>query len=230
MDDTNGLNTPIDSRPRELFIVLKKRYQSFFSDKKLVWSAVFALILLVTSLVINFYAGTYANESASNPVTDIILSNIPVYDVDGTFIYGPLVFWLFISLILLSNPKKMPFTAKSIALFVLIRSVFITLTHIGPFPTRIEINPASFITDFTFGADLFFSAHTGLPFLMSLTFWDNKLLRILFFCTAVFFGIIVLIAHLHYSIDVLSAFFITYTIYNIAKIFFKKDFSAFKSD
>ena len=47
--------------------------------------------------------------------------------------------------------------------------------------------------------------------------------RIFFTAVAIFFGIIVLMGHLHYSIDVLSAFFITYSIYHIAKFLFKED-------
>ena len=34
-------------------------------------------------------------------------------------------------------------------------------------------------------------------------------------------------AHFHYSIDVLSAFFITYTIYHLARFFFEKDYLLF---
>ena len=199
------------------------RWKFIFKERRVFRSIVLPFILLVGSLVINFYAGTYATEKASNSVTDIILSNIRVFDVDIIFIYGPVVFWGFVSFLLLRDPKKFSFTVKSIALFILIRSVFITLTHIGPFPTRIEVNPASFITDFTFGADLFFSAHTGLPFLISLIFWDNKLIRMISLYSAVIFGVVVLMAHLHYTIDVVSAFFITYTIYKIAEVFFKKD-------
>jgi hypothetical protein len=37
------------------------------------------------------------------------------------------------------------------------------------------------------------------------------------------------LAHLHYSIDVLSAFFITYTISHIACVFFKKDLLLFRN-
>ena len=76
---------------------------------------------------------------------------------------------------------------------------------------------------FAFGGDLFFSGHTGLPFLMALIFWDNKYLRWIFILTSVMFATVVLLAHLHYSIDVLSAFFITYTIFHIALFLFKKD-------
>ncbi|MEI8091030.1 MAG: phosphatase PAP2-related protein [bacterium] len=74
-----------------------------------------------------------------------------------------------------------------------------------------------------FGADLFFSGHTGLPFLFALIFWNNKWMRYLFVLTAIYFGAIVLLGHLHYSIDVLSAFFITYTIRHINEFLWKKD-------
>lgn len=204
---------------------LNKRYKYHFSNKSFVVSVAVAIIFLFASFVVNFYAGTYATQSASNSVQDIILSNIPVFDVDMIFLYGPLFLWLFVALLFLYEPKKIPFILKSIALFMIIRSVFIILTHIGPFPDQIPfaLSPNNLLNRFIFGGDLFFSAHTGLPYLMALIFWDNKMLRIIFILSAVFFGTIVLLGHLHYSIDVLAAFFITYTVYHIAEIFFKKD-------
>ncbi len=183
----------------------------------------FSVLLLLLSLVINYFAGTYATRYESNPVTDIVLSNIPVFNLDETFIYGTVLFVIFIVFLCFTNPKITPFVVKSIALFVVIRSGFIIMTHIAPYPTAMIINPASFITKFTFGGDLFFSGHTGLPFLMTLVFWKNKLLRYIFLATSIFFAVVVLLTHLHYSIDVMAAFFITFTIYHIAKFFFKKD-------
>lgn len=207
---------------------LNSRYKKHFTDKTFLTSLLLGVALLICSLFINFYAGTYATEKASSSVTDIVLSNIPVYDVDMIFIYGPVVFWSFVLLLGLYEPKKFPFGLKSIALFILVRSVFITLTHIGPFPDSAFLdNHVGWIRDFSFGGDLFFSAHTGTPFLMALVFWENKLLRTLFIITSIFFGIIVLLGHFHYSIDVFSAFFITYTIYKISEKIFNKDFKLF---
>ena len=164
-------------------------------------SAIVSLLFLVASLIISYTAGIYALEHVSNYVTDIILSNIPTFNLVGTFIYGGILFWICVTVILLAEPKYIPFTLKTLSLGILIRSAFITLTHLSPYPTQIAIDPQSVIFLFTSGADQFFSGHTAWPYLMALVFWENIYLRIFFTGAAVFFGIVVLLAHLHYSID-----------------------------
>lgn len=207
-----------------------QQYKLYFRNKKFLVSFFIALVLLVASVFVSYYAGLYATEKASNSVTDIILSNIPVFDVDAIFIYGPIVFWAIICLICLFNPQKFPFILKSVALFVFVRAIFISLTHIGPFPTQAAMENG-FIERFISGpgGDLFFSAHTGLPFLMALVFWQEKNIRFLCLFASLFFGVIVLLGHMHYSIDVLAAFFITYTIYHIAVRIFGQDRALFLS-
>ncbi|OGZ33911.1 MAG: hypothetical protein A2174_03430 [Candidatus Portnoybacteria bacterium RBG_13_41_18] len=203
------------------------KYRPYIKNKQFLISTGAAFLFFIAGVVITYFAIIYATESASGPVTDIILSNIPVFDVDGLFVWGPVIFWLIITLYAFLHPQKLPFMLKSIAIFLFIRSAFIILTHIGPFPTHLQINGSGILGVFTTGSDLFFSSHTGLPFLMALTFWDNKYLR--FFCliSSLFFGAVVLMAHLHYSIDVFAAFFITFAIFHIAKKLFKKDSQIF---
>lgn len=204
----------------------KREYDGQFAA-----STIIAAAMLIFSLIVNFYAGRFAQESASNYVTDVVLDNIPVFNVGWIFVYGALIFIIVLAALCLAKPRRVPFVLKSMAFFILIRSVFISLTHISPFPDAISINYASdVVKKFTFGGDLFFSWHTGAPFLMALVFHKNKRLKILFAATAVFFGTVVLLGHLHYSIDVLSAFFITYAIYEISKAIFKNDKILFESE
>lgn len=201
----------------------RESWSGHLKSKNFLISVASGLLFFVVSVVIAFFAITYATESASQPVTDFVLSNIPVFDVDGLFIFGPIVFWIIVAGYLILKPGKIPFSLKSIALFTIIRSAAISLTHIGPFPTHAQISSSGILSIFTSGNDLFFSGHTGLPFLMALIFWENKPMR--YFCLAAsfFFGAVVLLAHLHYSIDVFAAFFITYAIFKISEKFFRKD-------
>src|SRR5258707_1043216 len=107
--------------------LLLQKYRYHFTDRQFVFSICIAFALLFGSLVVNFYAGTYAARQASNAVTDIILSNIRTFDLDAVFVYGSLVLVAFITVLGLSEPKQIPFILKSISLFVLIRSLFIIL-------------------------------------------------------------------------------------------------------
>lgn len=201
-------------------------HKLYFTNKEFLISLFTATVLLLVSFVVNFYAGVYATKSASNSVTDIILNNIRTFDVDAIFVYGPIYFYAFVLTLCVLKPQRIPFVFKSAALFIVIRAVFISLTHIGPFPTQLLID-SSLISRFSFGGDLFFSGHTGLPFLMALIFWDTLYLRVLFVISSIVFGVVVLLGHIHYSIDVLSAFFITHSIYCIAERIFLTDKKTF---
>jgi hypothetical protein len=199
-----------------------KALKQCFTNKQFLIAFFGSIILLSISLVANYYAGNYATVKASSSVTDLILDNIPVFDVDGIFIYGAMLLWVFLVAVLLKYPHKSPFTLYCVSLFVLIRSVFISLTHLGPFPTHMVMAQVSLFDKLTFGGDLFFSGHTGLPYLLALIFWDHKIIRWVFLISSVLFAVVVLLAHVHYSIDVFAAYFITYSIFHLAQFFFKK--------
>jgi len=209
--------------------MLKKfllNHKEIWKDKSFIASAVLSLLFLALSLFINYHAGVYANSSQSNSVSDILLDHLPIYNVDFIFFEGFSLLLISVLLIIIYKPRTIPFTLKSLSLFIFIRSIFITLTHLKEFPQRAFLDPNNIFQNvFTFGGDLFFSAHTGLPFLMALLFWKDKRLRLLFLTASIFFGVSVLLGHLHYSIDVFAAYFITYSIYKITQSIFRKDYN-----
>jgi hypothetical protein len=200
-------------------------HRNLWKDKHFQFSVLVGSVMLVLAFVINYFAGNFATYSASSSVTDIILDNTRVWDVTFIFINGAFIFWVFIIFMLVIEPKRLPFAVKSLALFTVIRSGFIVLTHLAPFPTHAVVPVENLIDMFSFGGDLFFSAHTGGPFLMALVFWDHKYIRYVCLISSVIFGAVVLLGHLHYSIDVFAAFFITYSIYHLSMFFFKQDFN-----
>lgn len=213
---------------------LYKIIESPISKHKLLWpnrffvfSSVAGVLFLIGSFFVNYYAAQYATIEAGNATTDVLLNILPVVNTDIIFTEGALLFIIFVVILSLAQPKTIPLTLKSIALFICVRSLFVIMTHLGPSPDHIsaELNNIKY---FSTGADLFFSGHTGLPFLMSLLFWDNKYLRWIFLSCSLIAASAVLLGHLHYTIDVFSAFFITFGISRISLWAFDKDARVFK--
>lgn len=201
------------------------RYTEVFSDAYFRRSLAEGFLLYATSMVLIFYAISYATNKASNYVEDIVLSNIPAFDVRFLFVYGTFAAVIILLAALLKYPHRLPFALKGIAVFFIVRAVFISLTHLGPFPLEEAPLPAPVLNSMFFGGDQFFSGHTGLAFLGALVFWHLPLLRYFYLATSLFFGTIVLLGHYHYSIDVLAAFFITYVVFDAAKWLFPRDWA-----
>src|SRR5258708_1962837 len=89
------------------------------------------------SLIFQYLASNYAWRTGGNFVSDLILDNIPVWNVDPIVVEGAALLVLFSLMLVAIEPKRIPFVLKSTALFVLIRAIFITLTHMGPSPEQI---------------------------------------------------------------------------------------------
>jgi len=207
-----------------------QKHKSYWSRKSFRRSVFWGFVFLAASLVLNSFADTYTLKHASSYVTDIILDNVRVYNVNFIYVEGITIFWMFIIFLHIREPKTLPFVLKSIALFILIRSMFISLTHLAIPPQHSFTDPGYFFKKLTSQDDLFFSSHAGAPFLFALIYWENKRLRTIFLLASIFFGTAVLLGHLHYSIDVFAAFFITYGIFDIARYLFQKDHAMFQED
>lgn len=200
------------------------RHKYFWTQRHFVEKVGVGIFIFIISMAINYYANTFALRNASSPVSDIILDRIPTINVDAFYSESIFFFILAIILIHLHEPKWIPFTLKSSALFIVIRSIAMMLTHLAPPQDAVILDLADLSAKLSSGADLFFSGHTGMPFLMMLIFWHKKPLRWFFLITTIIGATTVLLGHLHYSIDIFGAFFITYTIFALAKKFFKHDY------
>ncbi|MBI5003858.1 hypothetical protein HZC00_02090 [Candidatus Kaiserbacteria bacterium] len=182
-----------------------------------------SIAAFIASVAIMEVAVDFATDHASNGVSDIILSNTPIFDVGYIYVYGFCFFLACIAFICLTNPKRLPFLLYSSALFMAVRGVFVMMTHLGPFTPYLPIDFGTTITSIFYGNDYFFSGHTGAPFLIALIYWKEKAARWIFLAWSVFFGVVVLLGHLHYTIDVASAYFIAYGVYHIALHWFPRE-------
>lgn len=211
---------------KKFFIKWYHQWRELLRDRKFLISLVIGLVLLFAALILMNLAASYKETVVVQSVGDIILDRLPPLDLNFSFTYG---FFLIITMIVLYplffKPQLGPFTAKTMAAFLIIRAFFITLTHIGA-PKGFLLptwggDPDSTLRLF-YVNDLFFSGHVGLPFLAALIFWENKFVRWFMLIMSVVQAMTVLFLRVHYSIDVFSAYFITYAIYIVSDKIFNK--------
>ena len=203
-------------------------YRNLFASRAYVRSLAQAAAFLAASLIAIFAAVTFATTNASNSVADLVLSNLGPYNMRFAFVYGTFAVFAITAALLAWRPNRLPFALKAIALFLVGRAVFVSLTHIAPSPIDPQ-KPAPFLNAMFYGSDQFFSGHTGMPFLVALCFWHLPQWRNFYLAATVFFGAVVLLGHYHYSIDVLAALFITHGIFQISCWMFRQDFALFRS-
>src|SRR3989344_7770293 len=122
---------PLHRHPRPHRELLR-RYWHYAAQQEFRVSVVLGFLFLLGAFFVNFLAIHIATERASSAVTDIVLSNIPVFEVDGLFIYGTFIVGFLSAVLVLAHPKRLPFALHALTLFILIRSGFTVLTHLGP--------------------------------------------------------------------------------------------------
>lgn len=203
-----------------------RQWYELLSERKFRLSFFAALALLAAASYINYRAALYTDQIPVLSVGDLILDNIPTVDLNFMYTFG---IYLSIFLVtfypLIFKPEIAPFTGKTCAAFIIIRAFFISLTHLGA-PEGyfglpgLEDQPG--FAKFFYTNDLFFSGHAGFPFLGALLFWQNGFLRYFLIAMSMAQSVTVLFMHVHYSIDVFSAYFITYTIYILSDRVFNK--------
>ncbi len=188
--------------------------------------ALLLLLGMVTSVLGNQHATAHMGAS----VPDIFIWGISSQNMVSYYVGTAITFLIALGLLIIWKPRAAPFLLFALGSFYLIRSGFIILNTPG-FPEGIVgmETATPFIKKYFFGGDLFFSGHAGAPFIITLALWDyHKIARTLFLAISVGSAIVVLVGHYHYSVDVVGAYFITYTIYKITQRFFPKAFEYFR--
>lgn len=207
--------------PRTVFLAMKRGSYFRTLGREIYAQRYFLIIslaLLILSGILNGIAGNYVTNVDAVAVGDLILDILPPINMHFFFVY----FWL--AIISLSGFYALFFDTKRISLLIfhmgllsLVRSAFITLTHLK---TPIDAIPIHFPWPFSFLAfqnDLFFSGHTATPLVGFFVFRHSKI-KYAFLALSLLMGFTVLAMHQHYSIDVFAAFFIVFGTYKFGEL------------
>jgi hypothetical protein len=188
-----------------------KEWKKDIVDNK--YRIILALIFLAIAMAALMISSDYVDEIHTVAVPDLILDAIPAINLSFIFVWGLiLVLAVYIIYPLLYTPKKFHYALGMLSLFLLVRSGFVILTHLKVPTGAIHVTTLSFLQFMTYSNDLFFSGHTGLPFLGFLVFKESKI-KYFMLASSIILAVTVLLMHQHYSIDVASAYFITYGVF-----------------
>lgn len=182
-----------------------------------------SILFLIISILLDIIASTYADKKASVPVADLLLDNIPTINLSFIFSYGIILLIIVLFLYpLFFKVRELHIVLGQFSFLLLIRSFFVTLTHLRR-PTEAIVNAylSGVPKAFTFENDMFFSGHVAIAFLGYLLYRHEKI-GIFFLIMTPVMMLTVLFMHVHYSIDVFAAIFITYATYKLGQKFFRK--------
>ncbi|MBI4423764.1 MAG: hypothetical protein HY554_08555 [Elusimicrobia bacterium] len=189
---------------------------------------------LALALGVNLHAGRLASRlgEGSASVRDSLLDVLPVLDTRPLFTWG---FGAFVAALaaacLWRERQRLAWIAWSYAVLIAARSACILLTPLRAPEGALWVagDPAyeAIGRYLTFPHDLFFSSHTAMPFLGFLLL-TGRGARAACLAASVALGAAVLLARLHYSIDVAAAYAFTYAIHQANRRLARRPFLAWR--
>ena len=193
-------------------------WKEFYKSRKteIILTVVFLIIILI--IFSNFLQFIEGREGVSLPDPILNLFN----PIDLTWLtFGLIYASLIIAIInFLKEPDKLLLALQSYTLMVVFRLIAMYVTPFNA-PEKLLLLDDPFVQFFGSGQiltkDLFFSGHTATLFLLFLIA-DKKSLKIFFLICTLVVAAAVILQHVHYTIDVITAPFFAYTSYRIVII------------
>jgi hypothetical protein len=181
-----------------------------------------AAVFVAVGLAADYYCGSYVHVTAGAKVPDLLLDKIPPVDLSFLFVYGYMVLLMVLFLYpAFFRVRMVHVVAIQFSVLLMLRSVFMIFTHLETPAGSVAVSFPGLFENLYFENDMFFSGHTAMPFIGFYVFRRSPL-RYFFLVGALVMGIVVLAMHLHYSIDVFAAFFMTYCSYKMGQRLLRK--------
>lgn len=193
-------------------------WKEFYKSSKT--EIIITLIFLIVVLIVFSSFLEYVEERQGVSLPDPILNLFN--PVDLTWLTFGLIYTSLIIAIInfTKEPIKLLLAIQSYVLLVVFRLIVMYVTPLDAPVKLLSLNDP-FVQFFGSGKiltkDLFFSGHTATLFLLFLIA-DKKFIKAFFLCSTLVIGVAVILQHVHYSVDVLTAPFFAYTSYRIVCI------------
>jgi hypothetical protein len=208
------MNTPTETRsnPKRIAIAWREAW----SHKSFRVQALVTLCAVLSFTFIFKYFFDFVEARSGSSLNDYVLGLFPSYNVSWIvffFLYSGIFIGLWYHR---AHPKTILIAFQTYVLVTLVRLGTITLFPLEPPAGYLPLREP-FVQLFTSGGriiskDLFFSGHMST--ILSLYFASHRkyVRTFLFFCSCMI-GVMVLVQHVHYTVDVIVAVPATYVIY-----------------
>ncbi|MBI5202704.1 MAG: phosphatase PAP2 family protein [Elusimicrobia bacterium] len=181
---------------------------------------------VLTFFVVSYFyysqVGYYADQRHLPHSSDWLLRRLPEANLLPLLSYGWLALHLYAAAVaILYYPRQLPFMIFTLGLFMIVRTTFMALSPIGPPHGMLDMSKLDYVFSramgvVTFQNEFVVSGHTSFPFLFYL-FFDTPWQKRIFLTGSVVMAIAVLVTRNHYTVDVLSAYLISYSVYCLSR-------------
>ena len=208
---------------------MPSHYGSFIDNWKWYWKLstfrfqVVATLLVLTALGFSInYFFNYIQLRTGHVISDPVLNRIPAIEV-SPYIFGLIYSTVVIALIyVIPYPLILLRGMQAYSLLMLLRICCLYLFPLEPDKSIIPLEDP-FIDNLFYSKnvitkDLFFSGHVSTLFLLFLII-PNQKLKHFFFIVTILVAVLMLVQHVHYSIDVLAAPFFSWLSYTVVSRF-----------
>jgi hypothetical protein len=181
---------------------------------------IYFLVIVIGFIVVILLYGNFLDYIELRPgsILDDPLLNTFIPREVTWFTFGIIYISVIMVLIHLSRqPYQLLIAFQAYIFIALARMLSMYLTPLDPPPLLIPLEDP-FVQSVSSGVltrDLFFSGHTSTSFLLFLCS-TGRTIKIFFLICTILVGILVLVQHVHYSIDVVAAPFYAYTCYKLS--------------
>lgn len=176
-----------------------------------------AVSVLIGGIQLNFFCQNYLldytkNGSSLPVLSDLILDNIPLWDIDYIYDIFSLVSLFAIIFYVIHRKKydKIPYLILLSGIFQIVRGFFIVLTPFGN-PPGFDGTEGLFNGFSKIELGVYPSGHTGISFLYFL-FAEDSLYKFILLSSVIIIIIALFLSRGHYTIDILSGIFFAYAI------------------
>ncbi len=196
-------------------------WKEAWANRRFRISLLVTLVVLFTVLQVIIRVMDFMETQPGARIDDPILALLPPTDMTW-----PLTFLIYSNLMLLlwgnrNHPKELLMAMQTYSLMIFARTVTLYTFPLeapeGIIPLADPLVQWKSEYSIVHTKDLFFSGHTATVFMCFLT-TVSRWMRVWFLIATVLVGFFVLLQHVHYTIDVLAAPFVSYLCYRLVGV------------